>query len=130
MIEQGYVCNGCGQRHGGLPFSYGAQAPAYWRDDLDGDERSVLEGETCVIRAEHHFVRARLVIPVLDADEDFEWGVWVSLSRDNFRRMRELWTTPGREREPAHFGWLCSNRQSIRWRSNSAPASRSTGYSG
>nr|MDT0656399.1 DUF2199 domain-containing protein [Micromonospora sp. DSM 115978] len=106
MIDRGYVCRGCGQHHGGLPFSYGAQAPAYWRDELGDDKDSVLEDETCIILAEHYFVRARLVIPVLDADEDFEWGVWVSLSGDNFRRALELWTTPGREQEPAYFGWL------------------------
>jgi hypothetical protein len=52
---------------------------------LDGDEGTVLEDEICIIQAEHYFVRARLVIPVLDADDDFEWGVWVSLSRHNFR---------------------------------------------
>jgi hypothetical protein len=106
VVEQGFVCRGCGQRHEGLPFSYGASAPAYWRQGLDGDERTVLEDEICIIQAEHYFVRTRLVIPVLDAEDDFEWGVWVSLSRDNFRRMLDLWTTPGREREPAYFGWL------------------------
>jgi hypothetical protein len=100
------VCRGCGQRHEGLPFSYGAQAPAYWRDELSGDAGSVLDDETCIIQAQHYFVRARLVIPVVDADEDFEWGVWVSLSGANFRRTVDLWTTPGREPEPAHFGWL------------------------
>ncbi|MGC5033659.1 DUF2199 domain-containing protein [Micromonospora sp. DT229] len=106
MIDHGFVCRGCGQRHDGLAFSYGASAPAYWRDEFDGDERSVLEDETCVIDARHYFVRARLVIPVLDADQDFDWGVWVSLSRDNFSRTMDLWTTPGREQEPAYFGWL------------------------
>ncbi|BCJ61640.1 DUF2199 domain-containing protein [Micromonospora endophytica] len=106
MIDHGFVCGGCGQRHDGLPFSYGAPAPAYWRNEFDGDEYSVLEDETCLIHGQHYFVRARLVIPVLDAEEDFEWGVWVSLSKDNFRRTVELWTTPGREQEPAYFGWL------------------------
>ncbi|MFG1869226.1 DUF2199 domain-containing protein [Micromonospora arborensis] len=106
MIDQGFVCRGCGQRHEGLPFSYGAEAPAYWHDGLASDERSVLEDETCIIQAQHYFVRARLVIPVLDAEGDFDWGVWVSLSRDNFRRTADLWTTPGREQEPAYFGWL------------------------
>jgi hypothetical protein len=71
-----------------------------------GDERSVLEAETCIIQAQHYFVRARLVIPVLDAEEDFEWGVWVSLSKDNFGRILDLWTAQGREQEPAYFGWL------------------------
>ncbi|GAB2958200.1 DUF2199 domain-containing protein [Micromonospora polyrhachis] len=100
------MCRGCGQRHEGVPFSYGAQAPAYWQDELAGDESSVLEEEICIIQARHYFVRARLVIPVLDVGTDFEWGVWVSLSRDNFRRTVDLWTTPGREQESAYFGWL------------------------
>ncbi|BCJ47338.1 hypothetical protein GCM10010168_70730 [Actinoplanes ianthinogenes] len=108
MDDQGFTCRGCGRHHDGLPFSYGAQAPAHWSDHLLDDERSILDEETCVIQAEHYFVRARLIIPVLDADQDFEWGVWVSLSRANFGRALDLWTTPGREREPAYFGWLCT----------------------
>jgi len=42
----------------------------------------------------------------MESDDDFEWGVWASLSRENFSRMLDLWTTPGREREPAYLGWL------------------------
>jgi hypothetical protein len=54
----------------------------------------------------HFFIRARIGTPVLDADEDFEWGVWVSLSEANVERTLEVWETPGREQEPAYFGWL------------------------
>lgn len=104
--QMSYVCRCCGQRHEGLPFSYGYEAPAYWRDELAADETSQLTDEQCVIQREHFFVRARLVIPVLDADEDFEWGVWVSLSRPKIKRVNELWMTPGREQAPPYFGWL------------------------
>lgn len=100
------MCRGCGERHDGLPFSYGSDAPAYWHDGLAGDESSVLEQEICVIGGEHYFVRARIVIPVLDAGRDFEWGVWASLSRPNFKRTLDTWETPGREHEPSSFGWL------------------------
>ncbi|MDR7277892.1 DUF2199 domain-containing protein [Catenuloplanes atrovinosus] len=106
MIDQGYECGHCGERHEGLPFSYGSGAPAYWREEFAADERSRLEDEICVIQGEHFFVRARLVIPVHDAGEDFEWGIWTTLSRPNFARMLEVWDTPGREAEPAYFGWL------------------------
>jgi hypothetical protein len=104
--DQGFVCGSCGERHAGLPFAYGSDAPAYWRAEFEGDERSLLEQEICVINAEHFFVRANLVIPVVDADEDFEWGVWTTLSKANFTRMTDLWETPGRESEPPYFGWL------------------------
>ena len=36
----------------------------------------------------------------------FSWGVWVSLSRENFSRAADLWDTPGRESEKPYFGWL------------------------
>jgi hypothetical protein len=108
VVDQGYVCRCCGERHEGLPFAYGPDAPESWHDGLAGDDRSVLEQDYCIIQAEHFFVRGQLVIPVHDADTDFAWTVWVSLSRPNFTRALELWTTPGREQEPPYFGWLCT----------------------
>jgi hypothetical protein len=106
--ETGFHCRGCGQRHDALPFSYGVDAPAYWRSDLASDERSSLDGERCVIGGDQFFVRARLLIPVTDADTPFEWGVWVSLNEANFRRTTELWASPTRQYEAPYFGWLAT----------------------
>ncbi len=105
-MTQGYLCRSCGRTHDGLPFSYGSDAPAYWSSGFAADDRSILDQELCVIRAEHYFVRARLVIEVTDAEDDFDWGVWVSLSRENFRRVYEMWESPDRAAEPPYFGWL------------------------
>jgi hypothetical protein len=109
--EISYECRRCGERHDGLPMSYGADAPAYWDPSLAGDESSTLEQEQCIIKAEHFFVRGRFVIPVTDAAPgiEFDWGVWVSLSRDSFARALSLWTTAGREREQPFFGWLSTD---------------------
>jgi hypothetical protein len=105
--EMSYVCRRCGERHRGLPMSYGTDAPAYWDPSLAGDKSSTLEQEQCVIKDEHFFVRGRLVIPVTDAaGTEFDWGVWVSLSRDSFTRALSLRATPGRERERPYFGWM------------------------
>jgi hypothetical protein len=106
--EFSYLCRSCGARHDGLPMSYGTDAPAYWDSSFADDGSSTLGQEQCIIKAEHFFVRVRLVIPVTDASPgtEFDWGVWVSLSRDNFARALSLWTTPGREHEPPYFGWL------------------------
>ena len=89
-------------------MSYGVDAPAYWDRAYADDPMSLLDQEQCIIEGEHFFVRGRIVIPILDAtaDEEFDWGVWVSLSRVNFTKALELWTTEGREREPFYFGWL------------------------
>lgn len=83
-------------------------APVQWRPELEDDEASELAEDQCIIEGEHFFVRALIRLPVLDADQDFEWGVWVSLSEENFGRMTELWSTEGREAERPYFGWLSS----------------------
>lgn len=105
-VELGFHCSCCGQRHDGLPFSYRTLAPAYWQESFEGRPDSVLDDEQCVIGGTHFFVRARLVLPVVDAEEEFEWEVWVSLSEPNFNRMTALWADPERVNEPPSFGWL------------------------
>ena len=106
-----YSCRRCGERHYGLPMSYGTEAPAYWDASLADDESSSLDQEQCVIKGEHFFIRGRLIIPVTDAapGTEFDWGAWVSLSRNNFASAQSLWTTAGREREQAYFGWLSTD---------------------
>ncbi|MFI9812454.1 DUF2199 domain-containing protein [Saccharothrix variisporea] len=104
-----YLCSCCDRLHPGPPFGYGAPAPAFWHDGLADDPDSILAEEQCVIGGEHHFVRARLVLPVVDADEDFEWGVWVSLSPANAARAAQLWDDPARVAEPPYFGWLSTD---------------------
>lgn len=89
-------------------MSYAAAAPAYWDPSLSDGTLSQLDEELCVVNAEHFFMRARLVIPVVDGPPgaEFEWGVWVSLSPASFSRAVTLWAVPGREQEPPYFGWL------------------------
>jgi hypothetical protein len=106
MSAPGYQCRCCGEWHDELPFAYHAMQPDYWSPELADDDGSWLADEVCVIGDEHFFVRGLIRLPVTDADDDFDWGVWVSLSRDNFARMTEVWDLEGRESEPPMFGWL------------------------
>lgn len=89
-----------------LPFAYGTEAPDYWSDELEDDPDSELTGDQCIIRAEHFFVRGIVRLPVAGEDDPFEWGVWVSLSAENFFRMSEAWEREGREDSEPMFGWL------------------------
>jgi len=66
----------------------------------------VLTPDQCVIEGEHFYVCGLIEIPVVDTAETFSWGLWVSLSREDFGRTMRLWETPGRESEPPYFGWL------------------------
>jgi hypothetical protein len=61
-----------------------------------------------MIDDESFFIVGNLEIPVIDTSQMFSWDVWVSLSRENFRRTIELWESDDRESEPPYFGWLCT----------------------
>lgn len=101
-----YTCSRCAEPHDGPPLGYGMPAPAYWNPEVADQPGSVLGEEQCVIAGSHFFVRARLVIPVIDLGTEFDWGVWVSLSAASFEEMSALWDKPERVEEPPYFGWL------------------------
>ena len=90
-----------------MPLAFHAPAPALWSTVPANqvDVSAFLGSDDCVI-GDHYFVRGLIRIPITDRSDWFEWGVWVSLSRENFERTVSLWTQPGREGEPPYFGWL------------------------
>ncbi|WP_233163639.1 IS630 family transposase [Glycomyces salinus] len=102
----GFTCSCCGEHHATLPMGYSTTAPAIWEPSFADAPDCLLSADQCVIKAQHFFVKGLIEIPVLSNDDVFSWGVWVSLSRENFARMVDLWETPGRESTEPYFGWL------------------------
>ncbi|MER5727311.1 DUF2199 domain-containing protein [Streptomyces sp. NPDC002138] len=104
--DPGFTCSTCGEHHAEPPLSYEAAAPTVWNSGFEADPDSTLSPDHCVIKGQHFFVKGLIEIPVIGTADVFSWGVWVSLSRDNFARAVEVWDTPGREAEKPYFGWL------------------------
>lgn len=104
----GFNCSGCGQHHPEMPLAFHSPAPVNWllEEGLQRDPDSELGSDQCVIRGGEFYVRGLVQVPIRDDTRVFEWGVWVSLSRENFVRAAQLWQTTGRENEPPMFGWL------------------------
>ncbi|MEV7086966.1 DUF2199 domain-containing protein [Streptomyces sp. NPDC093085] len=90
-------------------MNYSAEAPAVWDPSFADAEDCLLSSDQCVVHARHYFVKGLVEIPIVGSDEVFSWGVWVSLSRENFSRSADLWDTPGREAEKPYFGWLTTD---------------------
>ena len=111
MMVNGYTCASCGEIHAGLPLAYGAEAPLHWESipENQRQERGVLSSDLCAIDKQHFFILGRLEIPIINEAEEFSWNVWVSLSKDSFERVTELWDTEGREKELPYFGWLSTS---------------------
>ncbi|WP_406327082.1 DUF2199 domain-containing protein [Streptomyces sp. NBC_00203] len=104
--DLGFTCSCCGEYHAELPMGFSTMAPDVWSESFAEDSASMLSSDQCIIKNAHFFIRGLIEIPVVDSDDVFSWGVWVSLSRDNFARTLDLWEAPGREAEPPYFGWL------------------------
>ncbi|MEU9720829.1 DUF2199 domain-containing protein [Streptomyces sp. NPDC047976] len=87
-------------------MNYSTMAPDVWDPSFESDPDSMLSSDQCVIKGQHFFIRGLIEIPVIGSQDIFSWGVWVSLSSNNFARALDVWNTVGREAEKPYFGWL------------------------
>jgi hypothetical protein len=108
-----WTCSKCGSTHSGIPDSYAYDAPWPWYTlpERERPSRVFLNDDYCVIDNEDYFIRGCLEIPVIGRTNPLIWGVWVSLSKANFERERQLVNDPIRVNEPPYFGWLSSRIQ-------------------
>jgi hypothetical protein len=98
----------------------GFNSPQYWRDELERSARwsflpsgglnkphsSFLDQDYCAIDDEDFFVRGVLHLPMVGSSETFRWGVWGSLSRENFETILKA-DQDGRPGDlPPMFSWL------------------------
>ena len=109
---EAWICSRCGESHSGpAGFSFRAPWPWYATPERERAARCRLTDDECVLFNQDFFVRACLEIPVEGTGNPFIWGVWVSLSKENFERQRVLANSSERTEEPPYFGWLCSRIQ-------------------
>ncbi|RQW22988.1 DUF2199 domain-containing protein [Bacillus sp. C1-1] len=105
MKQEGYYCHECKTFHEELPFSYVTEAPIYFynMDEEERKKRFYLKDNVYMLDKEHFFVNGIIPIYVKELDVDFYWGVWVSLSKESYYKVKK------RRRlgfiEPM-FGWL------------------------
>lgn len=100
-----FRCERCGNIHRGSP-SFANEAPFNYSELSAGERvaRARLTDDTCVIDGESFFIRGTLEIPILDAEDPFCWGVWVSQSKESFKRY--LATFQNDQSGDGSFGWL------------------------
>ena len=108
---EAWTCSRCGEPHSGIPgYSFDAPWPWYISPERERST-SVLSEDHCILRNEDYFLRGCVEIPIVGQNKPFIWGVWVSLSRDNFSREQSLRNSPKRVEETPYFGWLSSRIQ-------------------
>jgi hypothetical protein len=73
---------------------------------LDSSCATFLDSEYCAIDNEDFFVRGIIELPVIGAAENFCWGVWGSLSRDNFEALIRAGESKVQPEKMKMFSWL------------------------
>ena len=69
-------------------------------------KRRFLDEDYCAIEDRDFFVRGLIHLPIIGAAETFRWGVWGSLSRENFNTLLKLDGKEERVDLPHMFSWL------------------------
>ena len=111
-----WKCSQCGKEHEDLP-NCAFHAPDYYANSTPDEQKQNFEltSDTCIMtegKEKHFFVRAVILVPILETTESLGWGVWTSLSRNNFDRYLSIEDAKEIAAEPSYFGWL-SNRISL-----------------
>ena len=115
-----WKCGSCEEWHTGpcLDFSY--DSPHYWGQEHEeasnrarllpswskNRRKTFLDDDYCAINDEYFFVRGIIHLPIIGAAETFRWGVWGSLSRENFEDLFNKHDDPKRIELPPMFSWL------------------------
>lgn len=104
-----FKCSSCDNWHEGFP-DVGFDRPLYASEVLEDERkrRVFLTSDLCVVDDEHFFVRCILFIPIAGVDDVFGWGVWSTLSKENFLRYQQHYDEDMSGWQPM-FGYL-SNR--------------------
>jgi hypothetical protein len=107
-LGNSYKCGICGKTHGGLPMDMAYKNPAdYFKiPPNERGERIKNNDDVCVIDDSEFYIRGVLPIPVIDFDNDFQWGTWARVEESDFKTYLKYWDGNIPENLPALIGYL------------------------
>jgi hypothetical protein len=108
-MQHSWICRCCGKQYNDLLLDVAFDVPGPWHalTEAEREARGMIDSDRCSID-EDFFVRGCIEIPIIDLKDVFRWGVWVSVSKPNFKLILDLWDEEIRSDQPPIFGWLCN----------------------
>lgn len=108
MSDDGsFTCRTCGKKIEEIPAFASDRPVNYWDVPEEKRKKDVkLTSDSCVIADRFFFIRGCLEIPIINREDHFEWGVWVSLKEENFHIWKKHYRTKKRSHIGPFFGWL------------------------
>ena len=120
LADLRWKCGSCEEWHTGPCLDFGYDSPHYWSEAHEESSRvagllpigsknrseTFLNEDYCAINDRDFFVRGLVQLPIIGTADNFCWGVWGSLSRENFETLLKEEEDPKRVELPAMFSWL------------------------
>jgi hypothetical protein len=113
-----WKCGSCEEWHSGACLDFSYDSPYYWqqefgeasspndRETLNPRPATFLDEDRCAIEDQDFFVRGNIHLPIIGTAETFRWGVWGSISRENFEKLLTMFEDSKRVELPPMFSWL------------------------
>lgn len=105
--KMNYTCENCGQEHENWPALAYPTPLSYAQLTAEEKEEAEVTSDFCVIthpEYTYYFIRVVLIQTVVDACQDLDYGVWVSLSEKSFKEYYENYEN--KAFKTTYFGWL------------------------
>jgi hypothetical protein len=120
LADLRWKCGMCEEWHTGPCLDFSEDSPYYWSEKHEEESRrssllprwskqrskTFLNEDFCAIEDRDFFVRGIIHLPIIGAGETLRWGVWGSLSRENFETLLKMDSDPKRVELPPMFSWL------------------------
>jgi hypothetical protein len=120
LADLRWKCGACDEWHTGPCLDFAYDSPHYWLDKHEkasqkfellpswSEKRNetFLTEDYCATDDEYFFVRGLIHLPIFGAAETLRWGVWGSLSKENFVKLREMDGKAERVELSPMFSWL------------------------
>jgi hypothetical protein len=91
-----------------LSFAFAAPDPWLALTNTERETRGAINSDLCTLD-DHYFVRGCLDIPISGHKDMFSWSVWVSISKQSFDLIVDLWDEDVRSNRDPLFGTLCNS---------------------
>jgi hypothetical protein len=114
-----WKCGSCEEWHYGPLLDISFNHPDSWGEEHEREwklkkllprfgrtPKTFLDEDYCATDGEYFFVRGVIRLPIVGTDQHFCWGVWGSLKKENWEKLRELDESEERVELPPMFSWL------------------------
>ncbi|MFC7380417.1 DUF2199 domain-containing protein [Brevundimonas sp. GCM10030266] len=109
-MSASFTCAVCNEPHEGFPaLAFVAPDPWDWASEAERAADWSLDSDFAEYRETDFYVRGVLDIPIIGRDDVLSFGVWSTVSRDNFARCQDAFNDEDQSKLGPMFGWFSNN---------------------